>query len=312
MMKTASWATLAALMWSGAAFAAGEENLEVQSTNLTLDFEGRAVLYTIQNASTIVVAQYVTSDANEVEGDHDYDTVNDFNDKAGTITAGWRGCSGAGMCVDTSLTGADGAGTSSAGAGAEQSSVYTNAVRNGPGDWHTEGVVSDHNQVLTGYVQECNAAFSTCGVLNAGSRLIWVNDTVKYDADKNAAITTFSGTINGAGASTAGDGASEEFVSTAGSGAPIPAEDNTLAAAPAASGAFQKPLYDFAQSGEFQVWYDVVVELSVKHQDDGTNKYFKLFQTIWGNDNDGNSGAVVGAAASATSTLVNDGPDATN
>jgi len=76
MMKTASWATLAALMWSGAAYAAGEENLEVQSTNLLLDFEGKSVLYTIQGSSQITVAQYVTQ--TDIETNHDYDTLETF------------------------------------------------------------------------------------------------------------------------------------------------------------------------------------------------------------------------------------------
>jgi len=271
MMKKATWATLAAMMWSGAAFAANEENLEVQSTNLTLDFEGRAVLYTVQAASTIVIGQYITADAAEIEtAQHDYDrlTTNaDFNDGS---KAGWRGCSGAGMCIDSSLTGASGAGAT----GAEQTTVYTDANKApSPGDWHTEGVVSDEQQQLTAYVQQCDNTFGTCTALNAGSRLIWVHDT-----DSGESAPLFSGTGGDV------DGAFVMFDSAAGSGAVVPAEDGTIAGGPAGSGAFQQVLYDFTNSGEFKVEYDVVVELSVKHQKDGLAKYFKLFQIIWGND----------------------------
>jgi len=278
MMKTASLATLAALMWSGSAFATGEENLEVQSTNLTLDFEGRAVLYTVQGASTIVIGQYITADAAEIEtAQHDYDrlTTNaDFNDGA---KAGWRGCTGTGMCIDSSLTGDAG----TAASGAEKTTVYTDANKAGsPGDWHTEGVVSDEAQQLTAYVQECDNAFGNCAALNAGSRLIWVHDT-----DSGESSPSFSGTGGDV------DGAFVMFDSAGGSGTVVPGEGDSVTGAPSTSGAFQKVLYDFTYSGEFKVEYDVVVELSVKHQDEGEAKYFKLFQIIWGHDSDNADGA---------------------
>jgi len=286
MMKKATWATLAAMMWSGAAFAANEENLEVQSTNLTLDFEGRAVLYTVQANSTITIAQYVAM--TDIEAAHDYDTLTTNTAFADGSTAGWRGCTGLNMCFDSSTSGASGSTT-------EQAAAYGDTHKaDAPGQWHTEGVVSDEDQQLTGYVQECNnsnfgvGSGNTCGALDQGSRLFWI-----HNSDTGVSEPSFSGTANA-------DGGFVQFDSAGGSGTDVPGENDALAGAPAASGSVQKVLYDFLYSGEFQVNYDLVVELSVKHQDTGDDKFFKLFQVIWGHDSDDTGGADM---AAETSTL---------
>jgi len=268
-------------MWSGAAMAA-EENLEVQSTNLLLDFEGRSVLYTIQSASQITIAQYVTQ--NDIESEHNYDDVDSFADGA---TAGWRGCTGLDMCIDSSVTGASGSGDEIPTA----ANAYTNAQRQGPGGWHTEGVVSDEAQKLTGYAQECTAGSASsgtdfsdtnCVTLNDGSRLIWVHHALTGDS-----APSWSGAADN----------SVEFDSTNGTGDSEPAESNST------TGTAQLTLYDFDYSGEFKVEYDLVVELSVKHQLDGEDKRFRLFQVIWGDDNDatgGNDDSAVTAAGDGT------------
>jgi len=285
MMKTASWATLAALMWSGAAF--GQENLEVQSTNLLLDFEGKSVLYTIQGASQITVAQYVTQ--TDIESNHDYDNVGAFG-SGDTSTAGWRGCTGQNMCIDSSETGSDGAGNGGSET-ATHADAYTYAVRKGPGNWHTEGVVSDESQRLFGYAQQCAGGSSgglgsgftdaACGALNAGSRLIWV----KNGTMTGPSVPTWAGNTGLTGGS-AYLNDSVEFTSTAGTGAPEPDLHGSTTGASA-----MLALYDFTYSGEFRVNYDLVVELSVQHQSDGQDKRFRLFQVIWGHDSDDAGGS---------------------
>jgi len=289
MMKTASWATLAALMWSGAAYAAGEENLEVQFTNLLLDFEGKSVLYTIQGSSQITVAQYVTQ--TDIETNHDYDTLETFG-SGDASTAGWRGCSGLNMCVDSSSTGAAGTGTGELATGTD---AYSDGTRQGPGGWHTEGVISDESQTMYGYAQECTAGSTgglgsgftdaNCVALNAGSRLIWVKDSVMT----GPSVPTWTGEATN----------SVEFDSTHGTGATEPDLHGSTTGASA-----MLALYDFTYSGEFKVNYDIVVELSVIHQADGQDKRFRLFQVIWGHDSDDADGSdetlsVVGSGGTA-------------
>jgi len=291
------------LMWSGAALAT-DENLEVQSTNLTLDFQGRAVLYTIQGASTITVAQYVTSVPQDIGdsggGSHLYDTVVTFADGA---KAGWRGCTGTGMCVDSASAG-------SAGSSAALMGTYTDKVRVGPGNWHTEGVVSDQAQKLRGWVEECESGFtSACAALSTGSRLIWVHKAITGESSPSFSGTTHSFDHDGDG----GDGTggttanllsySVTFNSAAGTGTSAPAE-GTAASGNTASGTEQLTLYDFAYSGEFRATYDLVVELSVQHQENGEDNFFRFYQVIWGEDNDGAAGT--GATASSnTATGLN-------